>query len=139
MYLKNFCRLSDRHSRYGRRHVEQRSFVQWRHEFLAQSEKRKNREEEEHQRGQQDEPAETQNKIQSGLVNGNEKSIEWILSFRRDLSSDQKCHQDRREGDGQHRRKKHRERFCECERLEQPALLRGQRKDRQKTHRDHKQ
>src|SRR5207253_2477781 len=36
LYLKNFCRLSDRHSGNGRWHVKERAFIERRHEFAPE-------------------------------------------------------------------------------------------------------
>src|SRR5205085_4680893 len=103
LYLKNLGRLSDRHSRHRRWHVEQSPFVEWRHELLAEPRVRENCEKEQQKCTEQNKPAKTQNKIQGRFVNRNQEPIDRILFFQRDLPPDQQGHQNRRERDREDR------------------------------------
>ena len=62
-----------------------------------------------------------------------------LLLFRREFAADEVTHQDRRERDGEQRRRGHRIGFGERQRLEQPAFLRLQREHRDERNRDDEQ
>src|SRR5206468_2368065 len=80
-----------------------------------------------------------QHEISEWLISLDQKPVHWIFLFRCDFPANEQRHQHWHECDAKKRGKEHRERFCEGEWPEEPALLRRERKDRDKAYCDHKQ
>src|SRR4029077_13334599 len=139
LYLQNFCRFGDRHSRYGSRHVKQRPFIKRGHEFAAESLVRKNCDQKNDEGAAKSEPTVTENEVGDWLIGPDQKSVYRVFLFGRDFPANEQCHQHRHERDAEKRREEHRERFCEGERPEEPAFLRGQREDWDKAYGDYEQ
>ena len=105
--LKNFRRLGNRHSRHRGGHVEQRSFIERRHEFASQFFERENRDDERDRRANQREPAIAQNKIDAWLIYPDQKPVHWIVLLRCDFAADQKKHENRHERHAEKRGEEH--------------------------------
>src|SRR4030095_11794490 len=110
-----------------------------RHEFAAESLVRKNCDQKNDKRSYESEPAIAQNEVNKRLICPDQKSVYRIFLFWCDFPADEQCHQHRHKRHTEKRREEHRERFCEGERAEESAFLRGEREDRHEAHGDHKE
>ena len=73
------------------------------------------------------------------MIKPDEQAVDGIFFFRRNFAADEQAHENRRERDGEQRRRAHGIGFGERERFEQPAFLRLQREDRDERNRDDEQ
>ena len=73
------------------------------------------------------------------MISPDQKAVNRIFLFRCDFPANEQRHQHWHECDAKKRGKEHGERFCKGEGAEEPALLRCERKDRDKAYCDHKQ
>ena len=101
LYLKNLCRLGDRHAWHCGGHVEQRALIQGRHEFAAEPQERENRRDKNDQRADERERSITQHEIDERLITPDQKSVHRIFRFGRDLSANEHRHQHRHERDAE--------------------------------------
>ena len=73
------------------------------------------------------------------MIKPDEEAVDRVLFFRRNFAANEEAHQNRRERDGEQRRRGHRIGFRERQRLEQAAFLRLQGEHRDERHRDDEQ
>ena len=73
------------------------------------------------------------------MIKPDEEAVDGVFFFGRNFAANEEAHQNRRERDGEQRRRGHRIGFGERERFEQPAFLRLQREHRQERNRDDEQ
>ncbi len=123
----------------GRGHEEDSPLVQRRHEFAAEAAERDDGRRKHDGCGRQREPAVPQDKVREGTVGPDQESVDRVFLLRRDFPPDEHQHQDRHQGHAEKGGKPHGKGLGEGERLEEPALLRGQGEDRHKAHRDHQE
>src|SRR5207249_10177549 len=107
--------------------------------FAAKSLEREDRDEQNDQRRAEREPAIAQNEIREWLISPDQKTVNRVFLFRCDFPANEQRHQHWHECDAKKRGKEHGECFCKGERPEEPALLRCERKDRDKAYWAHKQ
>ena len=76
--LQDSCRLIYRHPWHGGRHVEHCAFVERRHEFLPEFQKRKDCQREEERRTSEHQPPMMQHESHCGFVKGDQESVNRI-------------------------------------------------------------
>ncbi len=129
--LQQLGRLGDRHARQRSRHVEQRAFVERRHELGAEPGSRVDRNAEDQQRGQDGQLLPAHDAGDDRPVAPDQRAVHRISRFRQDPAADQPEHQHRHQRHRQDRRAGHGKGLGEGERREQPPLLALQAEDRQ--------
>ncbi len=141
LHLEQPRRLGDRQARRRRRHVEQRPFVERRHELAAEAEQQRHRQRhdgEVHARA----PPTSSGARAAGSARRARRRTARPGSRDSGLqppAADEEDHQHRHERDRQQRRAHHRERLGERQRPEHPALLRLEQEDRHERHDDDRQ
>ena len=137
--LEQLAGLGDRDAGQRRRHIEQRAFVERRHELAADPRcgpKTRGK----HADGNEDgRHLVSQRQLDRRAVDRGQDAIHGVLALRHDAPAHEEHHQRRHEQDRQQRRRGHGERLGIGERLEEAPLLRFQREDRQEGYGDDEQ
>ena len=132
-------RLFNRDPRERRRHHEQRSLIERRHELGPESLKHRHGRDHEQDRGGDDDDPESDDQHRNWPVDGGEQPADGIGRLGAEPALQQEHHQRRGERDREHRGGEHRERLRVGERHEQSTRLAGQREDGQEADGDQQQ
>ena len=137
--LQQLRGLGDGNPRQRDRHVEQRAFVERRHELGAEL---GGRPQARHQNDERDEDRgslELERELDHRPIDPDQEPVHRILVLGHDAAAHEQRHQRRNQQDREQGRRGHGEGLGVGKRLEQPALLRLQREDRQEGDRDDEQ
>ena len=137
--LQQFAGLGDGDAGQRRRHVEQRAFVEVRHELGAELPRRPDRHGEHAERQQDHQHLGAHHALDHRPVDPDQEAVDRVLVLGNDPAAHEDHHQRRHQRHRQQRGRRHRKRLGEGERAEQPAFLRFQREDRHERHRDDQQ
>ena len=134
LQLQQFARLGHGHARQRGGHVEQCPLIERRHELAAELARRPYRCQQcQHRRGN-DRLGVTHDLRDDRTIALHQHAVYEITLFRDDLAAHEQQHQHRHQRHRQERRAEHGEGLRVCQRREQAAFLRLERKDRQERH-----
>ena len=122
-------RARDGNPRQRRRHEENRSFLERRHELAADPRPRNPRENERHDAGHDHRPAVREHEVDHRTIDADQGAVDRIRALAVDLSAHEESHRHRHERQRQQARRRHRKGLREGERLEEPAFLAFERED----------
>ena len=137
--LQQLGRLGDREAGQGHRHIEQRAFIERRHEFAAELCDRPGGGGQ-HEHGQQHgENRRPQHDADHRPVEPDEHAVNRIPVLRDDAAAHEEQHEHRHQRDGKQGAARHGEGFGVGERLEEPPFLILEGEHRQERDHDHEQ